>query len=151
VPKEARGTYLPPAQHILPEFQSLKMGDIIPDGPPGTAFYEIARLKKRNSFLVLYSTSHFKYMVPPFLAGSRFEPQGEFSWTFILEALQGDQAQIISRWRGTAGPLWVILPWLPVVRIADHVHQREILKGLKRRVEKERNEGRNALENRGVQ
>jgi hypothetical protein len=31
-----------------------------------------------------------------------------------------------------------IWPWLPLVRLADHFHQKEILKGLKRRVEAER-------------
>ena len=35
VPKDARGTFKPPASAILPEFQSLKKGDIVPDGPPG--------------------------------------------------------------------------------------------------------------------
>jgi hypothetical protein len=135
VPKEARGTYLPAAEEILPQFQGLRVGDTIPDGPPGTAHYEVAGLEE-NRFLLLYSTSHFKYMAPSFLAGTRLEPHGAFSWTFILETVQDSWRRIISRWRGIAGPALLILPWLPIVRIADHIHQKEILKGLKRRVER---------------
>jgi hypothetical protein len=46
VPEEARGTYQPAANQILPEYQDLKAGDIVPDGPPGSAFYEVSRLRK---------------------------------------------------------------------------------------------------------
>lgn len=137
VPKEARGTYLPAAEHILPQYQSLQIGDIVPDGPPGTAYYDVVGLAK-NSFLLLQSTSHFKYMAPALLIGTRLEPQGAFSWAFILEGIQDDRTRVISRWRSTAGPAVIMLPWLPIVRIADHFHQRQILKGIKRRVEKER-------------
>lgn len=135
VPKDARGTYLPAAEHILPEFQSLQVGDTIPDGPPGTAYYDVVGLEK-NSFLLLHSTSHFQYMAPPFLAGTRLEPHGAFSWVFVLEKVQKGRTRVISRWRGKAGPALLMLPWLPVVRIADHFHQREILKGVKRRAER---------------
>ena len=41
VPPEARGTWMPPADEILPEYQNLKIGDTIPDGPPGSAYYEV--------------------------------------------------------------------------------------------------------------
>lgn len=137
VPEEARGTYRPAAERILPEFQALRIGDTVPDGPPGTAWYDVVGLEQ-NHFLLLHSTSHFKYMAPAFLAGTRLEPYGAFSWAFILEAIQVGRTRIVSRWWGKAGPLLVMLPWLPIVRIADYFHQREILKGLKRRVERER-------------
>lgn len=134
VPKEARGRYYPPAEEILPEYQSLQVGDTIPDGPPGTPYYDIVGLEE-NSHLLLRSTTHFKYMVPSFLMGTRFEPYGEWSWAFILEPLNDGKTRIMSRWRGKGGPRLVLLLWLPLVRIADHFHQRQILKGLKRRVE----------------
>lgn len=44
VPPEARGTWQPPADEILTEFQYLKIGDTIPDGPPGSAYYEVVAL-----------------------------------------------------------------------------------------------------------
>ncbi len=136
VPKEARGTYKPAAEEVLPQFQGLQVGDTIPDGPPGTAYYDVVGLEE-DHFLLLHSTSHFRYMAPSFLAGTRLEPHGVFSWAFILERIQEGRTRIISRWRSNAGPALVMLPWLPVVRIADHFHQKEILKGLKRRVERE--------------
>ncbi len=135
VPKEARGTYAPAAEAILPQFQGLQVGDIVPDGPPGTAYYDVVGLEE-NRFLLLHSTSHFKYMAPAFLAGTRLEPHGAFSWAFALEEIQDGRTRLISRWRGKAGPALLMLPWLPVVRIADHFHQKEILKGVKRRAER---------------
>ncbi len=39
VPAPDRGTWQPPADRILPQYQGLKVGDRIPDGPPGTAYY----------------------------------------------------------------------------------------------------------------
>jgi hypothetical protein len=134
VPKEVRGTYRPPADRVLPEYQSLKAGDTIPDGPPGSAFYAIRRLEA-DRLLLLHSTSHFKYMVPAFLIGSRFEPFGEFSWAFLLEPLSRSRTRVTSRWRGTGGPRLMIRLLEPLIRLADHLHQPEILRGLKRRVE----------------
>jgi hypothetical protein len=137
VPTEARGEYRPPAERILPELQSLQVGDVIPDGPPGSAFYDIIAMEE-NRLLLLDSSSHFKYMAPGFLRGSRFEPHGEFSWVFILDEIQDSVTRVTSRWRGKGGPRLIMYLWKPVVLIADHFHQREILKGLKRRVERSR-------------
>jgi hypothetical protein len=36
------------ADHIIPEYQDLKVGDVIADGPPGTAFVPNARLRISN-------------------------------------------------------------------------------------------------------
>jgi len=64
VPKYARPEYRPAARRILDEYQNLKMGDTVPDGPPDTAFYRVMELSP-NQNLVLLSDSHFKYMPPP--------------------------------------------------------------------------------------
>ena len=65
VPKEARGTFEPPADEILPQYQNIEQGDIIPDGPPGTAYYTVMEARP-NQLLLLYATTHFKYMAPQF-------------------------------------------------------------------------------------
>src|SRR5215204_5439579 len=45
---------VPSDERIIPEFQDLKEGDTILDGPPGTAFFTV-RLMEPNRTLVLYS------------------------------------------------------------------------------------------------
>ena len=49
VPKEARGTFKPAANEILEEYQNLSVGDIVPDGPPGSAYYEVKQLEEKKS------------------------------------------------------------------------------------------------------
>jgi hypothetical protein len=79
----------PSADHILPQFQHLEVGDTIPDGPPRTSFFTVAALEPERA-LVLYSTTHGTAMVPRFL---RNIPQlliyNHFSWSFILD--EGDK------------------------------------------------------------
>jgi hypothetical protein len=47
----------PSAVEIIPELQHLSVGDIVPDGEPGTAFYRVALLDPPTT-LVLHSRSH---------------------------------------------------------------------------------------------
>jgi hypothetical protein len=47
---------VPSDERIVPEFQDLKEGDTILDGPPGTVFFTV-RLMEENRALVLYSDS----------------------------------------------------------------------------------------------
>ncbi len=137
VPVEARGTWQPPADRILPEYQGLAVGDTIPDGPPGTAFYEVAALEPERA-LVLYATTHFKYMAPRFLTGTRYQPRGGWSWAFVLEQTSASNTRLTSRWRGTGEPRLYMKLLKPAIWLIDHFQQREILKGIKRRVERVR-------------
>jgi hypothetical protein len=47
----------PSAAQIVPELQHLLLGDTVPDGEPGTAFYRVEVLDAQRT-LVLHSTSH---------------------------------------------------------------------------------------------
>ncbi|HSF79792.1 MAG TPA: hypothetical protein VLA49_01075 [Anaerolineales bacterium] len=135
VPPEARGTYKPPAIEILPEYQTLDRGDIVPDGPPGSAYYEVVDVQE-NQLLLLYATSHFNYMAPPFVYKTRFAPRGSFCWAFILEKINESSTRLISWWQAEAQPRSIFLVVNPLIKLIDRLHQREILKGIKRRVEK---------------
>ena len=49
----------PSADRIIKKFQDLKVGDILLDGPPGTAYFTVATLEK-NRVLAFYSNSHVR-------------------------------------------------------------------------------------------
>jgi hypothetical protein len=131
VPAKDRGTWQPPAQCILPEYQGLKRGDIIPDGPPGSAYYEVIALEPER-LLVLRATTHLKYVAPRFI-----KLRGEFRWAFSLEQMSATQTRLTSRWRGWGEPrLYMALLVKPGIWLIDHIQQPEILKGIKRRAER---------------
>ena len=134
VPPEARGTWMPPADEILPEYQNLKIGDTIPDGPPGSAYYEVVDMDTQR-YMVLIATTHFKYMAPKFVRGTKFEPNGKWSWAFILEPINNTKTRLISRWHGAGRPTLYLNLLKPVILLIDQHQQKEILKGIKRRVE----------------
>lgn len=134
VPQDARGTFKPPAYVILPEYQTMGIGDIVPDGPPGSAYYEVVDIQE-DRLLLLYSTSHFKYVAPQFIYRTRFAPAGAFCWAFILEDLDEDRTRLVSWWQAEVQPREFFFIFKPFVRLVDSVHQREMLKGIKRRVE----------------
>lgn len=134
VPPEARGTYQPAADKILPQYQNLQLADIIPDGPPGTAYYEVIEIVP-NQHLVLYATTHFKYMAPQFVYKTRYAPHGAFCWAFILKDNDGEHTKLISWWQAEVLPKNIFLFFKPFVYLVDRAHQNQILKGIKQRVE----------------
>jgi hypothetical protein len=76
---------IPSDERIIPEFQDLKEGDTILDGPPGSAFFTL-RLMQPNRALVLYSDSHLRFLAPRSIRENpRYGIYGEFTWAFVLE------------------------------------------------------------------
>ncbi|MFC1978569.1 hypothetical protein ACFLVP_01110 [Chloroflexota bacterium] len=135
VPESARALYLPPANRIIPELQSLKVGDIVPDGPPNSAFFYVVGMEK-NKHLLLHSTSHVGLMTPAFLHGSKLAAYGEFSWAFILDRIDEHTTTLKLRMRAIYGPRLLMTLLKPLLFIIDYVHVREMLKGIKHRVER---------------
>ncbi len=135
VPKEARGTYKAPADQILTEYQNIKIGDIIPDGPPDSAYYEVVGIEE-NHFLELSARTHFNYLAPRFIYKTRLAPRGQFCWIFILEKIEKDRTQLTSKWQAEGFPKLGFLILRPILKLIDSAHQRQILFGIKRRVEK---------------
>ncbi len=134
VPKDARGVYMPPSSVLLQEFQNIKINDTIPDGPPGSAFYHVVNAVP-NRLLLLYATSHFKYMAPRFVYRTRFAPHGAFCWAFMLEEVEGNHTRLVSWWQAEAHPKTYFLCLKPFIAVVDAFHQKSILKGIKKRVE----------------
>lgn len=91
-------------RRIIPAFQNLSVGDIVPDGPPGTAFFTVAALEP-NRTLALYSTTHATVWLPPRLRdNARLGLHGELSWVFVLREKGPKQTRLILRSRATVGP-----------------------------------------------
>src|SRR6516225_3963334 len=72
----------PSADRIIGRFQDLKVGDVILDGPLGTAFFTVKAMEK-DRVLALYSDSHVRYIIPQTLRNNpNMNIHGEFSWVF---------------------------------------------------------------------
>jgi hypothetical protein len=125
----------PSADHILPQFQHLEVGDTIPDGPPGTAFFTVAALDPERA-LVLYSTTHGPAMVPRVLRDNpKLGIYADFSWAIILDEVDESTTRLILRARFNVGPRLFWLPYLPLILPADFLVARLMLRTIKQRVE----------------
>jgi hypothetical protein len=111
------------ADHILPQFQHLEVGDTVPDGPPGTTF-------------VLYSTTHLRSFAPRSLRNNpKVGIYGNFSWAFVLDEVDESTTRLILRTRANSGPrLFMMLNNL-LLPPADFVIVRLMLHTIKQRVE----------------
>jgi hypothetical protein len=90
-----------------------------------------------NYLLQLYATTHMNYMAPQFVYKTRFAPSGAFCWAFIIEPVEVDRSRLISWWRLELYPKFWFIILKPFLIIVDSAHQREILKGIKKRVEQQ--------------
>jgi hypothetical protein len=124
------------ADRIIPEFQHLAVGDTVPDGPPGTAFFTVAALEPQR-VLALYSTTHLLFMAPAFLRNNpRLGLYSEFSWVFYLDEVGENETRLIVRTRASHGPRLFRMLTLPLLFPADFLMARMMLRGIKQRVEK---------------
>jgi hypothetical protein len=122
--------------------RDLRAGDLIPDGPPGTAFYRVATAEPPY-VLVLHSTTH----VPP--GWQRYGAAIDWTWCFSLSRPAPQRTRVRVRVRGRTAPWWLTTLYLAGVVPADYVMSMGMLRGLKRRVEAHRlpaASGRDALD-----
>jgi hypothetical protein len=120
---------------IIPELQHLAVGDTVPDGPPGTAFFEVATLEPEH-ILALFSTTHIPFIAP---ASLRKNPKvglhGEFSWVFVLDEKGERMTRLIVRTRASYGPKMFRILTRPMLYPADFLMARMMLQTIKQRVE----------------
>jgi hypothetical protein len=127
---------VPSDERIIPEYQDLKVGDTILDGPPGTVFFTV-RLMEENKALVLYSDTHLRYLAPRSIRENpKYGIYGEFSWAFILEEKGERMTRLILRDRASYGPRLYRALTIPFVLVGgEYFTTRKMLYGIKRRVE----------------
>ena len=118
----------PSADRIVDELQDLRVGDIVPDGEPGTAYYVVEQIEPARS-LVLHSTTH---VFPPAL---RDRVRLNWTWSFRLEpAAGGTSTRLQLRARAEGSPALAAAFHVLIVP-SDFVMARSMLLGIKRRAE----------------
>ena len=117
----------PSADTVTHELQALAVGDIVPDGEPGTGFYVVAHIDPPHA-LVLRSTSH----VPPPLRGRMWI---DWTWAFSVEPQSDRRTRLRVRVRATYGPWWARPLMEGLVVPSDFVMARSMLHGLRPRAE----------------
>jgi proline iminopeptidase len=126
---------------IHPEWQSLKVGDVLMDGDAldqcseKKGAWRVREVQDQRA-IVLFSTRDF-------LEGIEFDPQltrpkkiyGITTWVFYVRPINEKQSRLLIRVRAELGPsLLKIIAWL-IYGTGDAVFERTILDGIKSRVE----------------
>lgn len=125
----------PSADRILPEYQKLKVGDTILDGPPGTTFFTVAALESEK-VLALYSDSHARYLFPRRIRDNpRWGIGGEFTWVFVLQPAAEGDTRLLLRTRAVARPRVYRLFLNACLPLVDWPLARKMLMGIKHRAE----------------
>jgi hypothetical protein len=124
------------ADHILPQFQDLHLGDVIEDGPPGTASFTVKGLEA-DHFLALYSTTHIRSLLPAALGNNqRLGILGDFTWVFALKRSDEQTTRLILRTRANYGPKWFRLLSMPLLLAMEALLPHRTLLNIKERVER---------------
>ncbi len=130
----------PSVDRIVPELQHLSVGDVIPDSVDGTAHFRVVRIESRRA-LVLQSRRHPLNGIWPDLTAADPGPYLDFTWVFALNELADGSTRLLLRTRGLVmlgrgrAPFWARV-FLPIADFADFVYARQMLRGIKRRVER---------------
>ena|SRR6266566_4530244 len=109
------------ADRIIPEFQHLQVGDIIPLEPGGSG-YRVTSIDP-NRLLVLGWTE---------------QQDMTSSWVFMLHELDGEHTRLIVRWRASVNfkmsPLVILMSLF--INPVEFVMERKMLLGIKQRAER---------------
>ncbi|MFZ0322516.1 MAG: hypothetical protein WAN48_00110 [Actinomycetes bacterium] len=109
--------------------RTLRVGDRIPDGPPGAAEFVVVAVDEPR-MLVLHSTTH----LPPRWR-ERYGASLSWVWTFALDPEAGG-TRLLVRTVGRTSPWWVNAGYVALIVPADFVMATSMLRGLARRVAK---------------
>lgn len=110
--------------------RDLRIGDVIPDGKPGTAYFRVALIEQPN-LLVLRSQTH----LPPGW-GEKYGARITWTWTFHLTERSNASTRVHLRVRGHMSPWWLTALYVATIIPADFVMSTGMLRGLKSRVER---------------
>jgi glyoxylase-like metal-dependent hydrolase (beta-lactamase superfamily II) len=134
--KAAVGYHVAADDRIVAAWQNPRVGDIIADGPPGTAYYVIRQAEPGKSF-VLFTDTHLRYLLPAGLRGDpRLGISGEISDSFLLTQPEPGTTRLIRRMRLSCEPWPIRAYFVPIVLIwGEAITARNLLRGIQRRAE----------------
>jgi hypothetical protein len=130
----------PSVASVVPELQELTVGDIVPDSVDGTAHFRVASIDPARA-LVLHSHRHPRTGVWPDVTADDPGLYLDFSWAFVLRAVDARTTRLLLRTRAVVldgkrpAPRWLQL-FLPLADLADFIYTRQMLRGIRRRVER---------------
>jgi glyoxylase-like metal-dependent hydrolase (beta-lactamase superfamily II) len=134
--KAAVGYHVGTDERIVPAWQHPRVGEIIADGPPGTAYYVVREAEPGKSW-VLFTDTHLRYLLPARLRGNpRLGIFGELSDSTLLAEPEPGTTRVIRRMRLSCGP-WPFRAYVvPIVLVwGEAITARNLLRGVKRRAE----------------
>jgi glyoxylase-like metal-dependent hydrolase (beta-lactamase superfamily II) len=134
--KPAVGYHVADDNRIVAAWQNPRVGDIIADGPPGTAYYVVRQAEPGKSF-VLFTDTHLRYMLPARLRGHpRLRISGEISDSFLLTEPEPGTTRLVRRMRLGCRP-WLFRAYaVPIVLVwGEAITAQNLLRGIKRRAE----------------
>lgn len=108
--------------------RELAVGDVIPDGAPGTAWFSVAEADPPHT-LVLHSTTHLPQAWRDAGAGINW------TWAFRLTALPGEYTRLHLRVRARTAPWWLTATYRAAIVPADYVMAMGMLRGIRDRAE----------------
>lgn len=108
--------------------RDLSVGDTIPDGPPGTAFFVVEEVQAPH-VLVLHSTTHL-----PRSWAERRHAGIDWTWVLTLDEVPAG-TRVLLRVRGRTWPWWLSAAYQVALVPADAIMAAGMLRGLRRRVQ----------------
>jgi hypothetical protein len=115
-------------ERILPQFQSLGVGDLIADGPDYRSYWRVLAVEPRRA--IVYRSIRHPWRPHPFDPGDpgavgRVEAQliagGVYldcTWTFVLQPVGAERARLLVRTRGAYAP-WLLGLVMPTLGLFD--------------------------------
>jgi hypothetical protein len=119
----------PSAIRLIPGLQGpLHVGDRIPDGPPGTAWFVVEHLEP-SQLLVLHSTTHV-----PATWRARLGASIDWTWIFALQDSGDGRTRLLVRTRARTKPWWLTSAYVAALVPADYLMATGMLTGIRRRI-----------------
>lgn len=127
------------SDQIVPAWQNPRVGDIIADGPPGTASYVVRQVEQDQAF-VLFTETHLRYLLPARLRDTaRRGIRGELSASYLLTEPEPGTTRLVRRMRLSCSPWPFRMLVVPIVLLwGESLTARHFLRGVKRRAEAQR-------------
>lgn len=135
------------ADRLLPEYQSLAVGDVLADGPEFRAFWRVLAIDPHRA--IVYRTIRHPWLphpVNPNDPGALRQMEEDViakgvyldsTWTFVLNGEADGTTRLLVRTRGNYAPYRLRFA-LPLIGLYDATYGVAMLRAIRRRVEKHR-------------